>query len=138
MLKKCKFSNTCWISSILAQKQALQVCFFWFLVFDASDEKSEFPQKNSNYVKTLVKRSASIGANATIICGKTIGKYALIGAGSVVTTDIPNFALAVGNPARIIGWVNEKGLKIAFEADGKSSCGNFYHDDNKIIRIKKN
>ena len=96
--------------------------------------RSEFPQENQNFVKTLVKRSASIGANATIICGKTIGQYALIGAGSVVTTDIPDFALAFGNPARINGWVNEKGFKIEFKADGTSLCGNFYYDGSQVSR----
>ena len=71
--------------------------------------RSEFPQRGSKfYKKTLVKKSASIGANATIICGNTIGKYSLIGAGSVVTKDVPDFAMVVGNPGKIVGWVNEK------------------------------
>ena len=77
--------------------------------------RSEFPQKGSKfYKKTLVKKSASIGANATIICGNTIGQYSLIGAGSVVTKDVPDFALVVGNPGKIVGWVDEKGNKIKF------------------------
>jgi UDP-2-acetamido-3-amino-2,3-dideoxy-glucuronate N-acetyltransferase len=72
--------------------------------------RSEFPQKgNEFYAKTLVKKSASIGANATILCGVTIGEYALIGSGSVVTKDVPPYALVVGNPGRIIGTVNQKG-----------------------------
>ncbi len=72
--------------------------------------RSEFPQVGSKYYqKTLVKKSATIGANATIICGVTIGKYALIGAGSVITKDIPDFSLVVGNPGKIIGRVDEKG-----------------------------
>ena len=58
----------------------------------------------------------------------------LIGAGSVVTTDIPDFALAFGNPARINGWVNEKGFKIEFKADGTSLCGNFYYDGSQVSR----
>ena len=74
--------------------------------------RSEFPQRGSKfYLKTLVKKSASIGANATIICGNNIGKYSLIGAGAVITKDVPDFALVVGNPAKIIGWVNKKGEK---------------------------
>lgn len=72
--------------------------------------RSEFPQKGSEYyLKTLVKKSASIGANATIVCGVTIGEYAVIGAGAVVTKDVPPYALVVGNPARIVGKVEKKG-----------------------------
>ena len=75
--------------------------------------RSEFPQRSSNYyVKTLVKKSASIGANATIICGVTIGEYALIGSGAVVTKDVPPFSLVVGNPGKIVGKVDMKGRKI--------------------------
>lgn len=72
--------------------------------------RSEFPQQGSKYyIKTLVKKSASIGANATIVCGVTIGEYAIIGAGAVVTKDIPPYSLAVGNPAKIVGKVDKKG-----------------------------
>ena len=72
--------------------------------------RSEFPQRGTNhYSKTLVKKSASIGANATIICGVTIGRYALIGAGTVVTKDVPNFAIVMGNPGKIIGSVDKMG-----------------------------
>lgn len=72
--------------------------------------RSEFPQKGSEYyLKTLVKKSASIGANATIVCGVTIGEYAVIGAGAVVTKDVPPYALVVGNPASIAGKVDKNG-----------------------------
>jgi len=72
--------------------------------------RSEFPQRGSEfYDKTLIKKSASIGANSTIVCGNTIGRYAFIGAGAVVTKDIPDYALVVGNPGKIIGWINKKG-----------------------------
>ncbi len=72
--------------------------------------RSEFPQRGTEYyLKTLVKNSASIGANATIVCGITIGEYALIGSGAVVTKDIPPYSLAVGNPAKIVGKVDKKG-----------------------------
>ena len=75
--------------------------------------RSEFPQKGTEYYKkTLVKKSASIGANATIVCGVTIGEYAFIGSGAVVTKDVPPFALVVGNPAKIIGKVDKKGNRI--------------------------
>ena len=76
--------------------------------------RSEFPQKGSkHYTKTLVKKSASIGANATIICGVTIGEYALIGAGAVVIKDVPSFSLVVGNPGRVIGIVDKYGNRVS-------------------------
>lgn len=72
--------------------------------------RSEFPQRGSKYyLKTLVKKSASIGANATIVCGVTIGEYAIIGAGAVVTKNVPPYSLVIGNPARIVGKVDKKG-----------------------------
>ena len=72
--------------------------------------RSEFPQRGSEYYqKTLVKKSASIGANATIVCGVTIGEYALIGSGAVVTKDVPDYALVIGNPGRVVGIVDKKG-----------------------------
>tara|TARA_Y100000816_G_C25836555_1_gene437285 strand:+ start:129 stop:629 length:501 start_codon:yes stop_codon:yes gene_type:complete len=75
--------------------------------------RSEFPQRGAGfYSKTLVKKSASIGANATIVCGVTIGEYALIGSGAVVTKDIPAYSLVVGNPGRVIGKVDKKGNRI--------------------------
>ena len=75
--------------------------------------RSEFPQRGKQfYIKTLVKKSASIGANATIVCGVTIGKYAMIGAGSVVTKDVPDFGLVIGNPGKLIGKVDKKGKRV--------------------------
>tara|TARA_B100000519_G_scaffold196871_1_gene203854 strand:+ start:681 stop:1190 length:510 start_codon:yes stop_codon:yes gene_type:complete len=75
--------------------------------------RSEFPQQGAKfYSKTLVKKSASIGANATILCGITIGEYAMIGSGAVVTKNIPAFSLVVGNPGRVIGKVNKKGIRV--------------------------
>ena len=75
--------------------------------------RSEFPQRGSEYyLKTLVKKSVSIGANATIICGVTIGEYALIGSGTVVTKDVEPFSLIVGNPGRVVGMVDKKGNRI--------------------------
>lgn len=72
--------------------------------------RSEFPQRGSEYYeKTLVKKSASIGANATILCGVTIGEYSLIGSGAVITKDVPPFSLVVGNPGRIVGKLDKKG-----------------------------
>ncbi len=78
--------------------------------------------KHGNWVPTLVKRGASIGANATIVCGVTIGKWAFIGAGAVVTKDVPDYAIVVGNPAKIIGYMCECGERLEFEGD-KAVCG---------------
>ena len=75
--------------------------------------RSEFPQQGSDfYLKTIVRKSASIGANSTIVCGNNIGKYAMIGAGSVVTKNVSPYALMAGNPANQKGWITEYGIKI--------------------------
>lgn len=74
-----------------------------------------------DYVPTIVKRGASIGANATIVCGYTIGEYAFVGAGSVVTKDVPAYAMVYGNPARIRGYACECGVKLEFDGD-KATC----------------
>lgn len=78
--------------------------------------------RKSEYKRTLVKQGASIGANATIICGNVIGKYAMIGAGSVVTKDVPDYALIVGNPAKQIGWISEFGHRLEFDDKGFAIC----------------
>ena len=74
--------------------------------------RARYPKGSVNYKKTIVKEGASIGANATIICGNTIGKCAMIAAGAVVTTDVPDYALMAGVPAKQIGWVDEKGDRV--------------------------
>ncbi len=79
-------------------------------------------ERKSEFKSTLVKKGASIGANATIICGYEIGKYALIGAGSVVTKSVPDYALMAGNPARQMGWVSAHGHRLHFDAEGKAVC----------------
>lgn len=78
--------------------------------------------RKSEYVQTLVKKGASIGANATIICGNTIGEYALIGAGAVVTKEVLPYALVVGNPSKQIGWVSEYGHRLHFDTNGFAIC----------------
>jgi len=96
--------------------------------------RSEFPQRGSKfYKKTIVKRGASLSANCTIVCGNTIGESAFVGAGAVVTKDVPDYALVVGNPARIKGWVCTCGGKLSFSDDTKISqivkckkCGSSY------------
>jgi len=98
--------------------------------------RSEFPQRGSEYYqKTLVKKSASIGANSTILCGVTIGEYALIGSGAVVTKDVPAYALVVGNPAQIAGWVDKRGNKLEFDEDGQSICKLYKMKEGKIKEI---
>lgn len=71
--------------------------------------RAEYPKGRAGYKKILIKKGASIGANATIVCGHTIGKYAMVAAGAVVTKNVPDYALVAGVPAQIIGWVDEKG-----------------------------
>lgn len=78
--------------------------------------------RKTEYKQTLVKKGASIGANATIVCGNTIGAYAMIGAGAVITKEVVPYALVVGNPAKQIGWVSEYGHRLRFNDEGRASC----------------
>lgn len=99
------------------------------------DPRCKYPQVGAQYyVKTLVKEGASIGANATIVCGNTLGKYCMIGAGSVVTKDIPDYALVVGIPAKIIGWVSEAGKRLSFDHNGLAHC----EKSNKTYKLENN
>ena len=87
------------------------------------DPKCKYPQRGSEYyTKTLVKEGASIGANATIVCGNTIGKHAIIGAGAVVTKNVPDYALIVGVPSKQIGWVSEAGVRLKFDDKNEAYC----------------
>lgn len=86
---------------------------------------------------TIVKQGATIGANSTIVCGITIGKYAFIGAGAVVTKDVPDHALVVGNPARQIGWMSKAGHKLKFDKTNKAKCPqnkDVYYLENDIVK----
>ncbi len=78
--------------------------------------------RKDQYAKTVVKKGASIGANATIVCGHDIGRYAFIGAGAVVTKNVPDYALVIGNPARQAGWMSEYGHKLNFDKNGEAVC----------------
>jgi len=95
--------------------------------------------RRDQYATTLVKKGASIGANATVICGNTIGAFSLIGAGAVITKSVADYALVVGNPARQIGWVSEYGHRLAFDANHIASCpetGQKYElNENMVKRI---
>ena len=79
-------------------------------------------KRQDQYLKTHVGKGATIGANATIVCGHDIGDYAFIGAGAVVTKNVPAYALLVGNPAQQIGWMSEYGHRLHFDADGHATC----------------
>ena len=91
------------------------------MVFTNVDAPRSFIEQK-NYTKTLVKKGASIGANATIVCGNTIGTYAFIGAGSVVTSDVPDFAFMYGVPAKQQGWLSRAGARLYFEDGSTDSC----------------
>ena len=78
--------------------------------------------RKDKYVKTLVQKGASIGANATVVCGNTIGSFAMVGAGAVITKNVSPYALVVGNPAKQIGWVSEYGHRLEFDESGKATC----------------
>ncbi|MBI5038111.1 MAG: N-acetyltransferase [Candidatus Kerfeldbacteria bacterium] len=99
--------------------------------------RAKFPLGRTNYKKTILKEGSSIGANATIVCGNTIGKSAFIGSGSVVTKDIPDYAIAYGNPARVHGWICECGSKLVF-ADEKAICArcssNYLKKDDHVTK----
>lgn len=98
--------------------------------------------RKSEYRETIIERGASVGANATIVCGHRLGAYCLIGAGSVVTKDVPAFALMVGNPARRIGWVSRHGEKLHFNEEGVATCpatGEHYRlRDGAVSLIEEN
>lgn len=88
-----------------------------------------FIERKSEFKKTLMKKGCSVGANATVVCGVTVGKYSMIGAGSVVSKDVPDFALVYGVPAKIHGWVSKNGYKLEFNGNGEafdSSDGSRY------------
>lgn len=96
--------------------------------------------RRGQYTKTHVGKGASIGANATIVCGHDIGKYAFIGAGAVVTKHVPDYALLVGNPARQIGWMSEYGHRLQFDESGLAICEEskqeYKLEHNLVTRIK--
>ncbi len=90
--------------------------------------------RKNEYLKTIVGKGASIGANATIVCGHNIGSYAFIGAGAVVTKTVPAYALVVGNPARQTGWMSEYGQRLTFNEDGVAVCS----ESNEKYQLRNN
>ena len=92
--------------------------------------------RRGNYAETLVRKGATLGANCTIVCGNIIGKYAFIGAGAVITRNVPDYALVVGNPGKQIGWMSEFGHRLKFNEEGKATCpesGNMYQLKNNEV-----
>jgi len=93
--------------------------------------------RKAEFIQTIVRKGATIGANATVICGNEIGEYALIGAGSVITKPVKAYALIVGNPAKQVGWVSENGHKLIFDLNNKSICpetGQIYELVGEIVK----
>ncbi len=104
---------------------------------NVTNPRSAVSRKHA-FKTTLVKKGATIGANATILCGNTIGEYAMVGAGAVVTRPVPAFALVMGNPARQTGWVSAYGHTLGFDEKGKAICpesGQAYRLENNIVSM---
>jgi len=95
--------------------------------------------RKNEYMKTVVRKGASIGANATIVCGNDIGKFAFVGAGTVVVNEVPAYALMVGNPAKQIGWMSEFGQKLVFDKNGDAICNEskekYKLENNKVVKL---
>ena len=110
------------------------------MVFTNVINPRAFIERKSEFQPTLVRRGATVGANATIICGHTIGCCAMIGAGAVITHDVPDYALMTGNPARQTGWVSESGCRLDFDEKGFAVCpdsGQKYQlSDHQVKRVE--
>ena len=95
--------------------------------------------RRGSYVKTIVKKGATIGANATIVCGNDIGKFAFIGAGAVVTKESPDYAVVVGNPARQLGWISEYGHRLTFKDESRAKCPESHEvyqiENNRVVKL---
>ena len=107
------------------------------MVFTNVYNPRAFVSRKHEYRRTLVRRGATIGANATIVCGVTIGRYAFVAAGAVVREDVPDFALVAGVPARQIGWISKHGERLTFDAQGRAVCpatGERYVLENGVCR----
>jgi UDP-2-acetamido-3-amino-2,3-dideoxy-glucuronate N-acetyltransferase len=103
---------------------------------NVTNPRSQINRK-SEFKNTLVKNGATLGANSTILCGVTIGKFAFVGAGAVVTKDVADYALAVGNPAKQTGWMSEAGAKLTFNKNGEAVCnisGEKYRLENNAVK----
>ena len=110
------------------------------MVFTNVSNPRSAVNRRGQYEQTVVMKGASIGANATIVCGNNIGRFAFIGAGAVVTKDVPDYALVIGNPARHTGWMSEHGHKLKFDSNGEATCpesGERYSlKDGKVTKVQ--
>ena len=110
------------------------------MVFTNVINPRAFIERKSEFQPTLVRRGATVGANATIICGHTIGCYAMIGAGAVITHDVPDYALMTGNPARQTGWVSESGCRLDFDEKRFAVCPDsglkYQLSDHQVKRVE--
>ncbi|SFT76557.1 UDP-2-acetamido-3-amino-2,3-dideoxy-glucuronate N-acetyltransferase [Lishizhenia tianjinensis] len=132
--KNCKVQNNVSIySGVICEED---VFLGPSMVFTNVTNPRSAVNRRGQYERTRVKRGASIGANATIVCGHDIGEFAFIGAGAVVTKHIPAYALVVGNPAKQIGWMSEYGHRLEFDNDGIAICPESqekYKIDNQTV-----
>ncbi len=134
-----KIGNYCKIQNNVSLYEGVELEDYVFcgpsMVFtNIKTPRCKYPQRGSDfYLKTLLKEGASIGANATIVCGHTIGKHSLIAAGAVVTSDVPDYALMVGVPAKRRGWVCECGEQLKPDLTCKR-CGRVYIEENNLLR----
>jgi len=109
--------------SVYANVEVEDDCFLGpSMVFTNVVNPRAFVERKNEFKNTLVKRGCSIGANATIICGITLGEYSFVGAGTLVNKDIPPYAMVVGVPMRKIGWISKNGQKLSFNEDGIGKC----------------
>jgi UDP-2-acetamido-3-amino-2,3-dideoxy-glucuronate N-acetyltransferase len=125
---RVKIGNGCKIQNNVSLYEGVELEDYVFcgpsMVFtNVKTPRSAFPRNtSSDYYVTKVKYGASIGANATVVCGVTIGEWAFIAAGAVVTKDVPPYAMVAGVPGKVIGWACQCGIKLAFDASGKAAC----------------
>lgn len=104
--------------------------------------RSKYPQVGAEFYKnTIVREGASLGANCTIMCGHNIGRFAFVGAGAVVTKEVPDFALVIGCPARVVGWVSEAGSRLEFDENGLAFCEksrrSYKFENDRVVEVKK-
>ena len=128
--------------SVYANVEVEDDCFLGpSMVFTNVTNPRAFVERKDEFKNTLLKRGCSVGANATIICGVTLGEYSFVGAGTVVNKDVPPYAMVVGVPMRIIGWMSKNGQKLSFNEDGIGVCSATNEEyklteENKVICLK--
>lgn len=142
-----KIGNNCKIQNNVSIYEGVELEDYVFcgpsMVFtNVLNPRCKYPQRGTEfYSKTLIKEGASIGANATIVCGNDLGKHCFIAAGSVVTKDVPDYAMMVGVPARIVGWVSEAGVRMNFDENNEFKCEKsnkkYRFINNKVVEISE-